>query len=817
MPASPPTQITQLLEDLGLAASAHLRRVGRHVARLTRQLPQFDSVWLDALAQHGVLTRWQAAEVRAGRGDQLRLGPYALLEPLTDCLYAAAYRARHVDSGNHVRLMVASRSGRAAREAAGRLRELAEAAGGLASEFCALPIAAGQVEQDSAPVAARAARPDAGRSAEPMRLWIAAPWIPGRSAAEWLICHGRMPAAAVLEVARAMAAGLADLETLGRGHGDIAASSVWLADDGRVVLPLPGVRGVLRPEEGYGCANLPPEAYDYLAPERVARGTAPDTASDLYACGCVWWHLLCGRAPLGGGDSLAKLRAAHEARIPDPRALAPDTPAALAEAILACTRPEPGRRPRNAGELAALLGLPTSAGRRLLGRSLRAAENPALGWPSMRPLAMPRRPGQFARPAVMGLALAASLLVAAWPIWRAVREKGANAPTPHQAAARTGNPGPSVAPRPKQPSPAAPSDDRVLPATYLAAADDSGRAEPEATGGAAPPSRTGAPNPTTADLILSDGELDDLERLELRPGQRVAGPDGTRLQVHVPPGGLHVALEDDDADSSQPVRFEGIDFLWDQAGGTDAAMVVVAAENVQFHACTFRAGAGSARPPAAVRWVHPPPSRADALALPSGSVGFSDCLFRDVAAALDSRAEGVLRVEFRNALHLGPGPLVRSSRPPRAEESLNMFLQRVTLRGAAALWRCRVDDAPAAVGRVSIRAERSVFAPAEGGTLIFFDGPGDPAPLLHNLTWDGEGALLTPGTQVAAHRRPGGTAERLDDSGVPIAGLVLSRVEFAGPADGDAGNSALVQWNAPLRTPDPPGCEAARMPGAAPR
>ena len=57
-------------------------------------------------------------------------------------------------------------------------------------------------------------------------------------------------------------------------------------------------------------ADLLPEAYDYLAPERVTLGEPPNVSSDIYACGCVWWQMLCGRPPLGGGDSLTKLHAA---------------------------------------------------------------------------------------------------------------------------------------------------------------------------------------------------------------------------------------------------------------------------------------------------------------------------------------------------------------------------------------------------------------------------------------------------------------------------------------------------------------------------
>lgn len=812
-----PPQLAQLLESLGLANPTKVRRAGRHVRRLARHLPQFESLWLDALAHCGVLTRWQAGEIGAGRGGQLKLAPYVLAEPLTDCLYAQAFRARHVESDEQVRLIVAERSGRAARETAGRLRELVEAAASLVTEYCALPIAAtAPVQQDSKPPAAA------------MRLWITAPWIPGRSAADWLICHGRMPPAAVLQVARAMISGLAGLEAAGLCHGDVATTSVWLADDRRAVLNLPGVRGILRPEEGYSRADLLPEAFDYLAPERVGRGTAPTIAADLFACGCVWWHLLCGRAPLGGGDSLAKLRAAHEARIPDPRELAPDTPAVLAEAIVACTRPDPQRRPRSAAEVATLLGAPSSEDRRELNRSLRTAERPGAGWPTMRAPMVQRGRRQIGRAAAMALALAASLLVAAWPVWHAVRENSAGAPDARQAAntartAATNKPASAVAGEQKLPASAVDgAKNGVLPVAYLAETGGEHHADgasglKDVPSDRSQPDDAAAPTTNPNERILESGEWPASERLDLRPGERIGGRDGNRVKVHVPAAGLKIAVEDAGAVHDEPVRFEGIDFVWDSNVPGDEAMAVVEAGNVQFRGCTFRCHGAGTTSPVAVRWVHPPRSQDGATTLPSGSIRFTDCLFVDVGAALDCRGQGALRVEFINVLHLGPGPLIQSPQWPRADESVNLVLDQVTLRGAAALWQCRIGASAAAPGRVFIRAERSVFAPAAGGALLLFQGEGDPAPRLQNLSWEGEGALATPGGRFAAWNRPGSKAERLDDTGVRIAGLVLSEVEFAGPAHGGPANCRLLRWNAPLRTPEPPGCNPARLPATGPR
>ena len=242
-------------------------------------------------------------------------------------------------------------------------------------------------------------------------------------------------------------------------------------------------------------------------------------------------------------------------------------------------------------------------------------------------------------------------------------------------------------------------------------------------------------------------------------------------------------------------------------------MIVVECGNVRLENCTFTVQASATGMPTAVRWSHPPAQQADTLALPSGSIRFTNCVFQNVAAALECRAQGAVRVEFVSSLHLGPGPLVHSPQEPRAEDSINLVLQQVTLRGASALWQCRVESSAGLVsGRVLVRAERSVFAPTEGGTLVLLHGGGDPEPLLRNLTWEGEGALVTPGISVAMQRRSEGAPEPLDDSGIPIAGLVLSEVEFAGPTGGGLANHRPLRWNAPLRTADAPGCDFERIP-----
>ena len=177
-----------------------------------------------------------------------------------------------------------------------------------------LPGIVGKLGRGASALQIDAIAPVSAAGAAGDRRWVVSAWVEGCTASQWLIHNGRFPPEVVLEVARQTAVGLAALEKSGLAHGDLGTQGLILRRGGEVAVVQPGLRAILRPEEGYAHAELPPEAYDYLAPERVTEGTPPNAASDLYACGCTWWQMLTGRPPLAGGTALAKLRSAADCR-----------------------------------------------------------------------------------------------------------------------------------------------------------------------------------------------------------------------------------------------------------------------------------------------------------------------------------------------------------------------------------------------------------------------------------------------------------------------------------------------------------------------
>ena len=738
--------------------------MGRQVGRLARDLPQFESVWIDALARARILTRFQATEINAGRGERLRIGPYVLDSALGWPGYVGSYRARHIESGEWVRLAVVENNTDRSAEITTQLNTLTAASRQIASDRLAPITQSGQ----------------SGQSDD--RIWAASRWVEGGSAGQWTVHNGRFPAEAVLEIARAMAAGLKELEAADVCHGDIGASAILLTHGGGVVLPQPGLRGIVRPEEGFAHADLRPEAYDYLAPERITDGTPPDMASDLYACGCVWWHLLCGRPPLAGGDSVAKLRSGQEANVYDPRRLVPDMPDSLARAISSCLQSEPSRRAESMARLSAMLGSSTACGRSVLANCLARPERP-----TMRRSFSPGRTSSRGRSWVAPIAIVACLAVAAIvlePIW----------------AERT-----------------------PLPTADIAARHPETR--PESGNDSAPPVAVPQPLPSPSapagrrgdgDLVLACGGPLRIESLAVKPGQTVRGEPGRRPMILVPWAGLPVDVED--------VCFENIDFLYDHGpvfsgdtssgrrGNDSPALVQLNVARAEFRGCSFRSTRLTSRRPTAVRWTHP--SRRDdvspdntGLTLRSGTVRLSDCILYRVDAAVDCRTVGALGVELTNVLHCDSGPLVRLDHCPTVDEPIVIALVRMTLRDSGPMLQCdyrRVEDRP---GDISIRTNGCVLVPQAEEPLILLAGPDAPGPMVRSIRWSGQGSLVSPEAPIAVWRSPAGQSTTLDESSISIDGLVRSRVEFAGDAKSDPPASRITRWQVPLRSTEPPGID----------
>jgi hypothetical protein len=187
-------------------------------------------------------------------------------------------------------------------------------------------------------------------------------------------------------------------------------------------------------------------------------------------------------------------------------------------------------------------------------------------------------------------------------------------------------------------------------------------------------------------------------------------------------------------------------------------------------------------------------------------------LFRGVGVGIDCRTVGAVRIELKNTLRLGGGPLLRLDHCPLADEPVSVVLEQVTLRGGGPLAECLLPHVVEQPGEIGVLATACAFVPEPGVPLVRVSGAEMPLALLGSIRWAGQGSLLAPQTPMIVWRGPDGRQRMVDESSLSIAGLVRSAVGFAGQPGADPAASRLTRWQAPLQSADPPGIDPAPLP-----
>ena len=791
----------QTLASLNLAGQRELARAEPRVRKLARGVPAFDSVWIDALAQCGTITAYQAAELHNHRGQRLRVGPYLIAARMNSYGCGTSYLVYEVPPGEAGK--VASEETATARRR-GHRKSLRLVAYEMNAADAQAALARIKPVLDATPRIGTAAHVPHRAGYDGGRLWAAGRQVEGEVAANWLAEFGRFPPEAVLEIARQLAAQLAALEKAGLVHGEITAYQLLIQRSGNVVLPMAGWRPAVRPTESFAAADLPAEAYDGLAPERLERGTPPNVASELYALGALLWQLAVGRSPLPGGSALAKMRAAQTGNVPDVRRLAPQLPSVLAELIGRLLVNEPAKRPASFAEIAKLLGPSTSAGQALLRRCLREPMQVAPR-SLYRPMRTPRRRSPY-----RGLAAAATVAVLVlMGSWLTGNRSQPETTIAKQDAATTrsadGTAASAVAAADGQHGTAAGTSVDDDPSTMRDGGDHA--IEPVESDANRPDARLVSATKSTDSLrtvLLPEGTVNRLKPGELDGIETVRAESG-RAVVELPLEGLVI--------QGRQIQFEGIDFVWPPAGteplpGTQtSALLIMRVESARFVGCRFRAfGKHDAT---AIRWQG---AIVGGLAtLPTGHLEINRSVLENVTG-VQVQTYGAMSVRATGTLHLGPGPLVQLTRCPGADEPLALNLERSTIRGASAVLECnyrRVESNPAAV---LLESRDSVFAGQ--GALLAFEGPDPSEDWLPAFRWRGQGSVLEDSMAEMRWRDLNGQEQPLKYNRLSIEGLVRSALEFAGPAGAGPAASRLTRCQAPLRSAELPGIQGGALPYA---
>jgi serine/threonine protein kinase len=756
----PSKDLLELIERLQLADAEQVRALSGCVKPFTRDLPVFDSMWVDALVTAKILTPFQARKINAGRGDELLVADFVLAAPLSSPPYAKVFRAKPRGTDRTVRLLVAEvkESDRARVERA--LQLMLEISRRLPRGVL-VPIEQAGIDEA---VSTKA------------RLWAVCDDIDGITADEWLVANGRFPVEAALEIARQMNTVLAELERHELLHADLSVKGLLLDETGNVHLPMPGIRAILRPEEGYGHADIAPSAFDYLALERVVEGTPPTVASELFACGALWWHLLAGRPPIPGGDGISKLRNVQKCKLRDIRTIAAETPKPLADAIARCTAREPDLRGASFDRLVSELGPPTRQGRAALAQCVYRHQHPTVRFE------LSVRSDPKTRRRVMAVSAAACVAVAAFSFWPG-RDKTIEAPFAELPVAKAER-------LSKSAKPPAHSDSRPLP----------GRRETS-------PVRPVQYEEVADVVVLSADEARQGRLPKLREGMTLRGATDEPVFFSVPTDGIVV--------DAPHVRFENVRFVWrHQDSAESPALLRLQTHWVEFQACSFQSADvpfASAHPAAIVWDGEDAGVAATAKSQSALRILLDDCWFRGVSAGVAMHRPRSLVIEMTESLFLGPGPLVVLNDCPTLGQPVSITLSHVTLRGAAGLLTCGGQQSSDQSGKIAVAADHCVLAPQVGAALFVFEGDDEPESWLRSIHWSGQGSLLSEDAELVVWQKSDGEQAAIDAMQLTIDGLTRTALEFVGPQIEYPASSQLERWNAPSRGDRPPGIDARRL------
>lgn len=327
---APPQALVDRLAVLQLTSPRDWRRAEAICRRLARDLPVFEEVWIDALVQLRRLTVFQANALREGRGDALGVGDFVLCDRLSGTAsQAATYLAKPRTGGADVVLKIIPLAKASLQSAVPRLETLCEAAGRLQETRAVTPHTMIVNEQGVVLVSSLA---------------------PGRDARSLLVRRGALPSGVVIDLAQQLGSIVAEAHHNGIVHGDLRLENLRLTERNEARLVDFGVRCCVSPVLSIH-EDRPIEWYQGTAPERIGTCAPATVESDIYAFGCLLWHLLAGRPPFPHGDRLAVLTAHRSKVVPCIRDFAKDVPPAFAETIRDMTAPDPAARPTDLKDL----------------------------------------------------------------------------------------------------------------------------------------------------------------------------------------------------------------------------------------------------------------------------------------------------------------------------------------------------------------------------------------------------------------------------------------------------------------------------------
>ncbi len=327
--------LLEALRPLPLLSPDHLREAGA----LASGCPTARDLARELL-RRGWLTAYQVNQLFAGRGPELVLGGYVLLERLGEGGMGQVFKARQLKLGRTVAVKLIRKERLDSADAVRRFHREIEATAQLSHPNIVLAYDADQAGDTH---------------------FLVVEYVEGTDLARLVKKQGPLPIALACDCVRQAALGLQHAFEKGLVHRDVKPANLLLTTGGTVKLLDLGLARIASAETLLEhSSTLTQEGSvmgtpDFIAPEQARDSHAADIRADLYSLGCTLYYLLSGRVPFPGGTLTEKLLK-HQMDAPRPlRGLRGEVPPAVAAVVDRLMAKRPEERYQSPAEVAAAL------------------------------------------------------------------------------------------------------------------------------------------------------------------------------------------------------------------------------------------------------------------------------------------------------------------------------------------------------------------------------------------------------------------------------------------------------------------------------
>ncbi len=234
----------------------------------------------EALAQfliaNAVTTKFQSQRLLAGRGSELRLGDYVVLDRCDQSPLSRWYRARHIGTQRECFIYPCT-------------DEL------TSSRWVDLVWL-----KPHSKVEANALQPISLltlSASDPWRGAICSAMPPGRPLEQWAAEQGKLDAKVTARIGRTLAAALATMHAANLIHGAVRPSRIWCGENRSLWLLRDAGRPPASPTETvaeHGWFDDDRQAKRYASPESAGAASAPTPSGDLFALAATMYELVTG-------------------------------------------------------------------------------------------------------------------------------------------------------------------------------------------------------------------------------------------------------------------------------------------------------------------------------------------------------------------------------------------------------------------------------------------------------------------------------------------------------------------------------------------